>query len=339
MGFVLSLFFGFGPMLLFAGFLYWLDRYEKEPKLLVGAGFLWGAIVAAGIAFLVNTLLGIGVYIVTGSEAATELATGSLVAPPVEEFLKGLAVLLVFLVFRSEFDSVLDGIVYAGITALGFAATENTYYIYTFGFQEGGYEGMLWLVFVRVILVGWQHPFYTSFIGIGLATVRLNRSTWIKILAPAGGFGLAIMSHSIHNTLASLLTGFGGLVLSTLLDWAGWFGMLLVILWAIWRVQTRIRHYLQEEVSNKIISSGQYNTAGSAWAQSFVRISALFSGKYRSTVRFYQLCGELAHKKYQMEKLNESHHIQLIDRIRSELTTWIQVSSATGIYPRKYHLR
>ena len=149
MGLFLSLFFGFIPMLLFAGILYWLDRYEKEPRLLLAAAFVWGALISAGVAFVVNTVLGMGVYAVTGSAMLTELATGSLVAPPVEESLKGLAVLLIFLIFRSEFDSVLDGIVYAGITALGFAATENAYYIYNYGYLEGGYEGLLWLVFVR----------------------------------------------------------------------------------------------------------------------------------------------------------------------------------------------
>ncbi|MCJ7700424.1 MAG: PrsW family intramembrane metalloprotease [Anaerolineales bacterium] len=172
MGFITSLLFGFVPMLVFSGILYWLDRYEKEPKLVLGVVFTWGAIVAAGAAFLINTILGMGVYSITGSDIFTELTTGSLVAPIIEETLKGLAVLLVYLIFRSEFDSLLDGSVFAGIAALGFAATENSYYIYNYGFLEGGYRDLFQLVFIRVILVGWQHPFYTAFIGIGLALAR-----------------------------------------------------------------------------------------------------------------------------------------------------------------------
>jgi RsiW-degrading membrane proteinase PrsW (M82 family) len=320
MGFILSLFFGFVPMMVFAGILYWLDRYEKEPKILVGGAFIWGAVVAAGVAFVVNTLLGIGVYLVTGSEAATNLATGSLVAPPVEETLKGLAVLLVFWIFRSEFDSILDGIVYAGITALGFAATENTYYIYQFGFLEDGYQGLFFLVFVRVILVGWQHPFYTSFIGIGLAAARLNKSAWIKFFGPLIGLFVAILSHSVHNTLASFLSGLGGFALGTLIDWAGWFGMFLVILWAIYRVQQRIKHYLKEEVRTGLISRYQYRIASSAWKQSVARLSAVFSRRYRLTARFYQLCAELAHKKYQLYKFgDERGNIRHIEHIRNEI--------------------
>lgn len=320
MGFLLSLFFGFVPMFFFAGVLYWLDRYEKEPKILVAGVFIWGAVVAAGVAFVVNTLLGMGVYLFTGSESATELATGSLVAPPVEETLKGLAVLLVYLFYRREFDSVLDGIVYAGITALGFAATENAYYIYNFGFLENGYEGLMWLVFVRVILVGWQHPFYTAFIGIGLATARLNRSAALGVIAVLGGWGIAIVAHSIHNTLASFLSGLGGLAVGTLLDWSGWFFIFLIILWAIHRVQKRIKQYLRSEVESGVISKAQYRVACSAWAQGPLRIKGLLSGRYRDTRRFYQLCAELAHKKFQLERFgNEGQNRQIIEKTRAEL--------------------
>ena len=320
MGFLASVFFGVAPMLLFAWFVYWLDRYEKEPKILLGVVFVWGAVVAAGVSFVVNTTLGIGVYLVTGSESFTDLATGSLVAPPVEETLKGLAVLLVFLVFRREFDSVLDGIVYAGIVALGFAATENSYYIYNYGYLEDGWTGLFVLVFVRVILVGWQHPFYTAFIGIGLASARLNRSIAVKIIVPAIGLAVAIFAHSLHNTLASVLTGLGGLAVGILIDWSGWLFMFLIILWAISDVRKRLRTQLLEETLNGIITPQQYRTACSAWAQGWTRFGAIFNGQYFATGRFYQLCGELAHKKHQLASLgDEGGNGRIIDQTRAEL--------------------
>ncbi len=138
MAFLAALFFGFVPMFLFAYILYWLDRYEKEPLPLLVGVFSWGMVVAAGGSYVLNTLFGISVFGMTGSEALSSLTTGSISAPIVEETLKGLAVLLVFLVFRREFDSILDGIVYAGIAALGFAATENTLYIWR-GYESGGW--------------------------------------------------------------------------------------------------------------------------------------------------------------------------------------------------------
>jgi pyridoxal phosphate-dependent aminotransferase EpsN len=48
MALLVSLFFGFVPMFFFAALVYWLDRYEKEPKILLGATFFWGVVIAAG---------------------------------------------------------------------------------------------------------------------------------------------------------------------------------------------------------------------------------------------------------------------------------------------------
>jgi len=320
MALLASLFFGFVPMFFFAYILYWLDRYEKEPiPLLIGV-FAWGMVVAAGGAYVLNTIFGITIFSVTGSELASEIATGSISAPFVEEGLKGLAVLLVFLIFRREFDSILDGIVYAGIAALGFAATENALYIWR-GYDAGGWEGLFQLVLIRVVLVGWQHPFYTAFTGIGLAMARMNRSWLVKIIAPLTGFGLAMFAHSLHNTLAGIpflgdLTCFVG----SFLDWTGVFFMFLIILWATWMEQRNIILHLREEAQLGIISAGQYRTACSAWSQFFARLVGLFNGRAMATSRFYQVCGELAHKKQQLAKLGEEGgNSAIVQRYRAEL--------------------
>jgi protease PrsW len=320
MGFLLSLFFGFAPMLLFAYLIYWLDRYEREPVVLLGMVFTWGAVVAAGAAFIINTSLGIGIYLFTNSEAASNLTTGSLIAPLVEETLKGIAVLIIFLVFHREFDSILDGIVYAGIVALGFAATENIYYIYTYGYQESGYSGLLWMIFVRVILVGWQHPFYTAFTGIGLAIARMSRQTLVKLFSPLIGWSAAVFTHSFHNTLSSLLKGGTGFVLSTGVDWSGWLIMLAFIILMLHREQRWLKTQLKEEVSRGVISPGQYQIACSSRLQSKARFGALFTGSYTATDRFYKNCGELAYKKQQRSKMGEEDgNTPIIERLRSEL--------------------
>lgn len=317
---LVSIFFGFVPMFLFAGFINWLDRYEKEPKALLGAAFTWGVLIAGGGAYIINTVLGLGVYIVTGSEGATDFATASIIAPVVEESLKGLAVLVVFFLFRREFDSILDGIIYAGITALGFAAIENVLYIYNYGYQEGGWSGLWQLVFIRVILVGWQHPFYTAFTGIGLAIARMNRSIPVKILAVLGGFGMAVFTHAFHNTFGSLIGGIEGLAIGTFVDWVGWFFMLLFIVWMVFHERGILKRHLQEEVSSGLISPAQYRTAMS-FAQTGARLNALSSGNYLATARFYQVCGELAHKKEQLARLgNEKGNTGIIQNLRGELT-------------------
>lgn len=315
-----AIFFGFVPAFLFAAFLYWLDRYEKEPLPLLGAVFGWGFIVAAGGAFVINTVLGIGVYLFTGSEAATDLTTGSLIAPIVEETLKGLAVFIVFLFFRKEFDSILDGMIYAGIAALGFAATENAFYIYDRGYAASGWGGFWFLVFVRVILVGWQHPFYTAFTGIGLAIARMNKNMAVKVLAPLGGLAGAIFTHSFHNTVASLARGWGGMAASALLDWSGWLAMLIFVIWVIRRESKLLPKHLQEEVVAGRITPAQLRTAASPFGASLASLSALTNGKFKATARFYQVLGELAHKKEQFSLHgDESGNAAIIEKLRSEM--------------------
>jgi RsiW-degrading membrane proteinase PrsW (M82 family) len=322
LGLILSVLFGFVPMLGFAYVVYWVDRYEKEPIALLGGVFLWGAIIAAGAAFIVNSFVGLGIYLFTGSQAFTELSTASAIAPVIEETLKGMACLLVFLFFRHEFDSILDGIVYAAITAIGFAATENIYYIYTYGFQQSGMNGILYMFFVRVLLVGWQHPFYTAFIGIGLGISRLNRNLSIKIISPIIGWELAILTHALHNTISEVFQGLQSLAIGLIFDWSGWIAMIIFVIWALYREQKWIISQLRDEVTSGVITLIQYQTACSARAQTSTRLKALFSGKYHLIDHFYLLTAELAFKKHQAYALGEQEVNQPeIDRMRAELGT------------------
>jgi len=314
-----AFFFGFVPMFLLAAFVNWLDRYEKEPKLLLGAAFLWGVVVAGGGAFILNTVFGIGIYVLTGSEGAAEFGTTSIIAPIIEEGLKGLAVLVVFFLFRYEFDSILDGIVYASITAMGFAAIENVLYIYRNGFLENGWEGFWTLVVIRVVLVSWMHPFFTAFTGIGLAIARMSRNMLVKIIAVPAGYTVAVLTHAFHNTFSSLIGGTGGFFLGLLADYLGYAIMLAFIIWMIFHERNLLKKNLREEVMNGSISQRQYDTAISFF-QTNAHLSALTSGSFGSTRRFYQVLGELAHKKEQLIKVgDERGNTRIIEQLRGEL--------------------
>jgi protease PrsW len=314
-----AFFFGFVPMFLSAAFVNWLDRYEKEPKILLSGAFLWGVVIAGGGAYILNTIFGLGIYVLTGSEGAAEFGTTSIVAPIIEEGLKGLAVLAVFLMFYKEFDSVLDGIVYAGITAMGFAAIENVLYIYRNGFQESGWEGFWTLVFIRVLLVGWMHPFFTAFTGIGLAIARLNHNVLVKLIAVPAGYTVAVMAHAFHNTFSTLLGGGGAFLSGLLADYLGYVMMLAFIIWMILHERNILKRQLAEEVRNGLISPQQYDSAISFFRTNTL-LSALTSGSFRQTTRFYQVCGELAHKKEQLVNMGEERgNSSTITQLRGEL--------------------
>lgn len=316
MPFLVSLFCGFVPMFMYAAFVYWIDRYEKEPKLLLGAAFFWGVIFAAGGAFIINTIFGISIFVVTGSEAASEFGTTSVVAPVVEEILKGMAVAIVFFTFRKEFDSILDGIIYGGIAGLGFAATENTLYIYRNGYLTAGWEGLFTLVIVRVVLVGWMHAFFTAFTGIGFAVTRTSNNTLVKIAAPFIGLAVAIGAHAFHNTFGGLFGGLEGLGVTVFFDSIGYLLMLGFIIWMIMHERNIVKKQLLEEVNTGLITNAQYQNALSPWTLTTAGLSG------RAASRFYSACGELAHKKEQFAKHgDEGGNAAIIESLRKELAT------------------
>jgi protease PrsW len=319
-GFILSSMCGFLPMFFLAGIIYWLDRYEKEPKKLLGGVFGWGAVVAVAGALVLQLSLGQGVLILTGSKKIEDMVGATLFAPVTEEVLKGLAVLLVFALFHAEFDSILDGIVYASVTALGFAATEDVLYYFS-SYSQHGIGAMMNLVFIRLVMFGWQHAFFTSFTGIGLAIARLNRNLLVKLGAPLLGLCLAMLAHATHNSLLTFFTGLGGITLAALVAWSGWLFMFGLIVYLNYREKRWLAEYLGEEVLLQTITTSQYRAASSFFGQTQARIAALGQGRYRATGRFFQLCGELAHKKRQLALLGEEDgNSQRIMALRGEIS-------------------
>ncbi|MGQ0604872.1 MAG: PrsW family intramembrane metalloprotease [Anaerolineales bacterium] len=302
-GILLSAFLGLAPMALYAVVITWFDRYEREPLWLMIAVFLWGAIVAAGSAFILNTVFGISVFALTNSEIAANFGAAVISAPIVEETVKGAAVLGVYLYFRHEFDSLLDGILYGSLVGFGFAATENVNYIFS-GFAEAGVGGAVLVTFIRAIGIAFLHASLTACTGIGFAVLRLNSASW-RFLAPFIGYGAAIFFHALHNTFASLgepLLCFLGLFL----DWVGFFGLFIFILYLVWREGHIMRDHLRDEVARGTLTGAQYETACSLTGQFAARWGPLLSsggllgGDWGRAGKFYDLLGELAFKKYQL---------------------------------------
>ncbi len=319
MAFALALTLGIVPMFGFALFIRWLDRFEEEPRWMLAGSFLWGAVIACGGAFVLNTLLGLSILAVTGSEEAANFGTTSFVAPVVEESLKGLAVLLVFACFRHEFDSIVDGITYAGITATGFAAVENVLYIYRDGYTEHGLEGLWTVAFIRIVLVGWMHPFFTAFTGIGFAIARTTRSPALRWSAPLLGLALAMLTHAFHNTLAIWFGGVEGFALGIAVDWIGYACMAGFIGWRILCERDLLRRHLAEELAQGRITAAQYANA-SSFTQVRAHVTAIVHGRYRATRRFYQALGELAHHKEHLERHGDEHgHSAKIAEYRASL--------------------
>ena len=127
--------------------------------------------------------------------------TAVLVAPVVEESLKGVFVLIVWWFMRREFDGVVDGIVYAGITAAGFAFTENIQYLAT-AYTDGGRE-LLTATFVgRCLMSPFAHPMFTVATGIGVGVASASSRWFVRLFAPFVGWVVAVIAHGLWNLAA-----------------------------------------------------------------------------------------------------------------------------------------
>lgn len=176
----------------------WLDRVEPEPRGARIHALLWGATVAVVISAIVNSLVAVG----AGEDVAAVAS-----APLVEEFTKGLGVW--WAVRRRELDSVIDGLVYAGWVAAGFAAAENVQY-----FVMAAGDGSLVATFVlRGIATPFAHPLFTAWIGvaIGLAVSRGRP----RLAAAIPGYLAAVALHAAWNgSLVASSNGAGLLLLA-----------------------------------------------------------------------------------------------------------------------------
>ncbi len=194
------------PVPILVACFWWLDRYEPEPWQYLAFAFGWGACVATAASLLLNSTGGAVVNRIGGPASATAV----FVAPPVEEFFKALPLFLLLgltIFGRRQINGVVDGIVYAGMSAVGFAFTENILYFgaaYAAGAKDGkGLTGLIAIFVLRGVLSPFAHPLFTCMTGIGVGIAALHRQLWVRILAPLGGLVLAIGLHATWNLLAS----------------------------------------------------------------------------------------------------------------------------------------
>lgn len=187
-----------------------LDRREPESGWLFAAAFLWGGLIATSLALPFNTavLVVVAQWLeqnaalteMLGPEAAL-MVGAPLAAPIVEETTKGIGIVLLFWLMRSEFDNVRDGFIYGALVGVGFNWFESALYVQQnfaqfgaapYGFQLGARYAWLGMA---------GHAMFSGLFGASLGLARATSRRWLRWLAPPVGFLLAVLAHAWNNSL------------------------------------------------------------------------------------------------------------------------------------------
>jgi RsiW-degrading membrane proteinase PrsW (M82 family) len=316
------------PTTFYVLFIWWLDRYEKEPFWLLGLAFLWGAIPAAILAVLLEIVFDLPLAALGEESLAANLISASISAPLVEESVKGIALVGLVLLFRREFDDVLDGIIYGAMIGLGFAFTEDALaYFVPILSQEGIGAGLV-NIFMRTIVFGVNHAFWTGVIGAAVGYARLSPDWGRRLVAPVAGWTAAVVLHGIHNAGATLVeqTSCLSLGVSLVVDWGGALLLLTIALLMIRRESQWIERGLVEEVRRGALSPQEFDLLRSSRRRFTVRWQARSRGGRAASLavgRYFQCATELAFKKQHLRAFgDEDGTLAEIHRLQQEMADY-----------------
>ncbi len=248
-----------------------MDRYEREPWFLRLAAFLWGAIIAIPPAFFIEQKVDPILQNFLNQVSASEVlhtALQELNVGVTEETIKGVGLLLLFMILRDEFDNVTDGIVYGALIGAGFAMVENFSY-----FALNSKNFLVFLIVGRIIL-GWLgHSTFIACFGAALGYVRHTRVRWKQVLIPLLGFLVAVGLHSFFdfvdfqasaairaapNDSAVVTYALIAIIGNYIPPFLAQLGLLYILIKSLAHEAAIVREFLAVEVSNGIVTVGEY---------------------------------------------------------------------------------
>ncbi len=272
------------PTLLYVTILWWLDKYEKEPWGLFLAAFAYGCVPAVILSLIFEVAV-----------ETSGVLDMLIIAPVIEEYAKGMAVLLIFLLWRREFDGVLDGIIYGAVVGFGFAMVENFLY-----FLDAG--GDIVVVLLRTVPFGLNHAFFTAFTGAGLGLARQSRHRWLWVLLFPLSLGVAIAFHALHNYSVGAM-GCLGLLLALVSNWGG-IVVILVVAVLSWGQEKRwVQQELAEEVAAGLLAEADQQALLSLRRRIGARLWVWRHHGWRAfrlMGQFFDLATDLAFRKHHL---------------------------------------
>lgn len=203
--FFLLVILSFLPPILFAIWIRNTEKYHRERWVPIVLCFFWGATIAILASIILEVVLQIPLAISIDDSNSIGFLMAVVVAPFAEEFTKPLA--LRMKTVNKELDEFEDGLIYGAVAGLGFSATENLFYGWSFllkGEDIGSYPvGLFFLTFLLFMLIRsfggcLLHAAATAWTGYGIGKTVMKKTSVLRILP---FFIIACCVHAFYNFL------------------------------------------------------------------------------------------------------------------------------------------
>ncbi len=174
------------PILIVIIYIYIKDKYEKESKRVLLVCFLLGAILSIIITTLLYVFFDLFLPLPDSYSIWQQFVKAFFVVGLIEEFSKYIMVRY-YAQPKKGFNEPFDGIIYAVMVSMGFAAVENLFYV-----LEGGIE----VAVIRAVTAIPAHATFSVLMGyfMGKAKFSNNRMKWNLI-----GLSLAVLFHGSYD--------------------------------------------------------------------------------------------------------------------------------------------
>lgn len=166
--------------------IYIKDKHEKEPMQLLAYNFLFGAVVSIVVTTILYFLYSSFFPPFKEKSVFDQFIKAFFMVGLIEEFSKYIIVRY-YAQPKKEFNEPFDGIVYAVMVSMGFAVTENIFYV-----LEGGFYTAIGRAFTVVP----AHATFAVLMGYFMGRAKISKN---KTMLNLTGLLLAVLFHGAYD--------------------------------------------------------------------------------------------------------------------------------------------
>lgn len=204
----LYIFFVVLPVFFWLWFFRWKDQAEPEPYRLILVLFFLGFVAALIASFAEELIMP---YDMDEAMNASSNGTGKaplilivfgIMAGVIEELTK-FGILRWYVYYKSSFNQIADGVIYAVTLAMGFALLENTLYFFSTFYYLQDFITWFYVIMMRAIMPLLMHIVSTGIMGLYIGRKKFTCDHKKTLLMK--GFLIAIFLHCSYNSILFLL--------------------------------------------------------------------------------------------------------------------------------------